>query len=78
MSSDPPMLESVLAEVPIPGHPYGAEGVAEVNTCQPMPAIANAIERAVGWWLTELPKSPPKVVPRLIRRVAVTRNGLRP
>jgi CO/xanthine dehydrogenase Mo-binding subunit len=51
----------LVVEVPNPGHPYGAKGVAEVNICPPMAAIANAIERAVGPRLTELPMSPPKV-----------------
>jgi hypothetical protein len=36
----------------------GAKGVAEVNVCPPMAAIANAIGRAVGKWLNELPMSP--------------------
>jgi CO/xanthine dehydrogenase Mo-binding subunit len=40
---------------------YGAKGAAEVNICPPMAAIANAIERAVGTRLTELPMSPVKV-----------------
>jgi hypothetical protein len=35
--------------------------VAEANICPPMAAIVNAIERAVGTRLTELPMSPPKV-----------------
>jgi len=61
VSSDLPMIETVVVEVPNPGHPYGAKGVAEVNICPPMAAIANAIERAVGPRLTELPMSPPKV-----------------
>jgi CO/xanthine dehydrogenase Mo-binding subunit len=61
VSSDLPMIEPVMVEVPNPGHPYGAKGVAEVNICPPMAAIANAIERAVGTRLTELPMSPPKV-----------------
>ena len=51
-----------VVEVPNPDHPYGAKGVAEVNICPPMAAIANAIERAVGRRLTELPMSPPKVL----------------
>jgi NADH:ubiquinone oxidoreductase subunit len=65
----PPTLEKVT---PMPwwkphrpnltGHPYGAKGVAEVNICPPMAAIANAIERAIGMRLTELPMSPPKVL----------------
>ena len=62
VASDLPMIEPVMVEVPNPGHPYGAKGVAEVNICPPMAAIANAIERAVGRRLTELPMSPPKVL----------------
>ena len=61
VSSDLPMIETVVVEVPNPGHPYDAKGVAEVDICPPMAAIANAIERAVGPRLTELPTSPPKV-----------------
>jgi CO/xanthine dehydrogenase Mo-binding subunit len=62
VASDLPMIEAVLVEVPNPAHPYGAKGVAEVNICPPMAAIANAIERAIGRRLTELPMSPPKVL----------------
>jgi CO/xanthine dehydrogenase Mo-binding subunit len=62
VASDLPMIEPVVVEVPNPGHPYGAKGVAEVNICPPMAAIANAIERATGKRLTELPMSPPKVL----------------
>ncbi len=62
VASDLPMIEPVLVEVPNPNHPYGAKGVAEVNICPPMAAIANAIERATGRRLTELPMSPPKVL----------------
>ena len=62
VASDLPMIEPVLVEVPNPNHPYGAKGAAEVNICPPMAAIANAIERAVGRRLTELPMSPPKVL----------------
>jgi CO/xanthine dehydrogenase Mo-binding subunit len=61
VSSDLPMIEPIMIEVPNPGDPYGAKGAAEVNICPPMAAIANAIERAVGTRLTELPMSPPKV-----------------
>ncbi len=62
VASDLPMIETLLVEVPNPGHPYGAKGVGEVNICPPMAAIANAIDRAVGRRLTELPMSPPKVL----------------
>jgi CO/xanthine dehydrogenase Mo-binding subunit len=56
------MIEAVLVEVPNPSHPFGAKGVAEVNICPPMAAIANAIQRAAGPRMTVLPMSPPKVL----------------
>jgi CO/xanthine dehydrogenase Mo-binding subunit len=48
--------------VPNPNHPYGVKGVAEANIVPPMAAIANAIQRATGVRLTDLPMSPPKVL----------------
>ena len=65
VSSDLPMLDAVLVEVPNPTHPYGAKGVGEVCICPPMAAIANAIEAATGKRLSELPMSPPKVLAAL-------------
>ncbi len=65
VSSDLPMLDAVLVEVPNPTHPYGAKGVGEVCICPPMAAIANAIESATGKRLTDLPMSPPKVLAAL-------------
>jgi CO/xanthine dehydrogenase Mo-binding subunit len=62
VASDVPMIDAVLVEVPNPSHPYGAKGVGEVNICPPMAAIANAIDRATGTRLTELPMSPPRVL----------------
>ena len=62
VASDLPMIDAVLVEVPNPTHPYGAKGVGEVNICPPMAAIANAIDRAIGCRMTELPMSPPKVL----------------
>jgi CO/xanthine dehydrogenase Mo-binding subunit len=65
VASDLPMIDAVLVEVPNPAHPYGAKGVGEVNICAPMAAIANAIHRAVGVRMQELPMSPPKVAAAL-------------
>ncbi|MGH7126603.1 MAG: xanthine dehydrogenase family protein molybdopterin-binding subunit, partial [Stellaceae bacterium] len=65
VASDLPMIETVIVEVPNPSHPYGATGVAEVNICPPMAAIANAIDRATGKRLTELPMSPRKLLAAL-------------
>jgi CO/xanthine dehydrogenase Mo-binding subunit len=65
VASDVPMIDAVLVEVPNPSHPYGAKGVGEVNIVPPMAAIANAIDRAVGTRLTELPMSPPRLLAAL-------------
>lgn len=62
VASDLPMIEAILVQVPNPNHPYGVKGVGEANIVPPMAAVANAIERATGKRLTELPMSPPKVL----------------
>jgi CO/xanthine dehydrogenase Mo-binding subunit len=70
VASDLPMIEAILVEVPNPAHPYGAKGVGEVNICAPMAAIANAIDRAVGVRMQELPMSPPRVAAALDAKAA--------
>ena len=65
VSSDLPMIEPILVEVPNPAHPFGAKGVGEVNIVPPMAAIANAIENAIHRRMTELPMSPPRVLAAL-------------
>ena len=44
--------------------PFGAKGVGEVATFCVAPAIANAIDDAVGMRLMELPLNPEPVYPR--------------
>ena len=61
VTSDVPMIEPVLVEVPNPNHPFGVKGVGEVNICPPMAAIANAIANATNRRMQELPMSPPKL-----------------
>jgi CO/xanthine dehydrogenase Mo-binding subunit len=58
---DLPMIETILVEVPNPGHPIGIRGVGEVPIVPPPAAVANAIYRAIGVRMTELPMSPPKL-----------------
>ena len=57
-SLDVPMIDSVLIEVPNPGHPFGVRGVGESPLVPPLAALSNAIRDAVGVRLTELPMSP--------------------
>jgi CO/xanthine dehydrogenase Mo-binding subunit len=63
---DLPMIDTVIVEVPNPGHPYGVRGVGEVPIVPPPAAIANAIYRAVGVRLRELPMSPGRVVKAIL------------
>ena len=60
-SLDLPMIDTVLVEVPNPGHPYGVRGVGEVPIVPPPGAIANAIHKAIGVRMCELPMSPGRV-----------------
>jgi CO/xanthine dehydrogenase Mo-binding subunit len=62
---DVPMIEPVIVEVPNPGHPYGVRGVGEIPIVPPPAAIANAIYRAVGVRLSQLPMSPDRVLEAL-------------
>ena len=55
---DLPMIDTVLVEVPNPGHPFGVRGVGEVSIVPPPAALANAIHAAVGVRPTGLPMSP--------------------
>jgi xanthine dehydrogenase molybdenum-binding subunit len=61
-SLDLPMIDAVIVEVPNPGHPYGVRGVGEVPIVPPPGAVANAIYRAIGIRMEELPMSPGRVV----------------
>ncbi len=55
---DVPMIETILVEVPNPGHPFGVRGVGEVSIVPPMAAFANAISHAIGTRMTSLPMNP--------------------
>src|SRR6516165_4628785 len=57
-SLDVPMIDTVIVEVPNPGHPYGVRGVGEVPIVPPPAALANAIYQAVGVRMRRLPMSP--------------------
>ena len=62
VASDLPNIETVILEIPNPGHPYGVRGVGETPIVPPLAAIANGVSRAAGVRLTELPMSPPKLL----------------
>jgi len=62
---DLPMIESIIVEVPNPGHPYGVRGVGEVPIVPPPAALANAIYRAIGVRMNILPMTPARIVAEL-------------
>ena len=72
ISLDLPMIDTVIVEVPSPSHPYGVRGVGEISIVPPPAAIANAIYRAVGVRLRELPMDPTSVMEAVWRQ---TRHG---
>jgi xanthine dehydrogenase molybdenum-binding subunit len=65
---DVPLIETIIVEVPNPSHPYGVRGVGETPIVAPPAAVANAIYRATGMRMRELPISPPKLWKAIVRR----------
>ena len=72
---DLPMIETIIVEVPNPGHPYGVRGVGEVPIVPPPAALANAIYDAVGVRLSVLPMTPARIVAGLSRNGIPTYEG---
>jgi len=66
VASDLPMIDTIVVEVPNPGHPYGVRGVGEVGIVPPLAAVANAIYDATGCRLRDLPMSPVKVLDAIV------------
>jgi CO/xanthine dehydrogenase Mo-binding subunit len=62
---DLPMIETIIVEVPNPGHPYGVRGVGEVPIVPPPAAIANAIHDAIGVRMNVLPMTPARIIAEL-------------
>lgn len=67
---DLPMIDTVIVEVPNPGHPYGVRGVGEAPITCPPAALANAIYRAVGVRMAELPMTPGRVLEAILDQKA--------
>ena len=69
VSSDLPMIETVILEIPNPGHPYGVRGVGETPIVPPLAAINNAVSRATKVRFSELPLSPPRVLSAIKKKL---------
>jgi xanthine dehydrogenase molybdenum-binding subunit len=60
-SLDVPRIATYIVEEPSGDHPYGIRAVGQVPIVPPAAAIANAIYRAVGVRLRELPMTPERL-----------------
>ena len=65
---DLPMIETCIVEVPDPAIRSASRGVGEVSIVPPPAAVANAIYRATGVRMTELPMSPPRVLKAILHK----------
>ncbi len=65
VASDLPMIDTVIVEVPNPGHPYGVRGVGETSIVPPLAAVANAVAAATGVRMQHIPMSPPRILAAL-------------
>jgi putative selenate reductase molybdopterin-binding subunit len=61
-ADDMPEMTTILVPTHEPTGPFGAKSVAEVPTNGPAPAVANAVQHAIGVRLTELPLTPDRVL----------------
>ena len=68
VASDLPMIDTVILEIPNPGHPYGVRGVGETPIVPPLAAMANSVADAAGVRMTELPMSPPKLLKAILSK----------
>tara|TARA_B100000749_G_scaffold126276_1_gene96926 strand:- start:47 stop:316 length:270 start_codon:yes stop_codon:yes gene_type:complete len=64
-SLDVPMIDTVILEVPNPGHPFGVRGVGEASIVPCLAAIANAIYNATGLRMYQLPMSPGTILTKM-------------
>ena len=62
VASDLPRIDTVILEIPNPGHPYGVRGVGETPIVPPLAALSNAVSRAIGVRMSSLPMSPPRIL----------------
>jgi CO/xanthine dehydrogenase Mo-binding subunit len=67
----PDELVPIVVEVPHPDGPFGAKGVGESGLLAVSPAVANAVEAAVGVRIRDLPITPEKILRALANRAGL-------
>ena len=61
VASDMPMIEPVMVQKINPNHRFGVKGVGEVSIVPPLAAVANAVSRAAGKRMPDLPLAPDRI-----------------
>lgn len=64
-SPDMPPVKILLVEENEPGGPFGAKSIGEICTVPTAAAVVNAVNRALGTELTELPLTPERIIEAL-------------
>jgi len=59
---DVPPIDCVIIETPVPNVPYGVRGVGEVPIVPVAGAVANAVARAIGVRVLQMPMTPERVL----------------
>jgi CO/xanthine dehydrogenase Mo-binding subunit len=62
---DAPLMEVITLDIPRKNGPFGASGTAEYADAPTAPAIMNAVARACGVRIRDLPATPEKVLAAL-------------
>jgi CO/xanthine dehydrogenase Mo-binding subunit len=70
----PESLRPIIVEVPHETGPFGAKGAGETGALTVAPAIANAIEDAIGVRIRDLPITPEKVLRALREQKSQSRR----
>jgi len=71
---DAPQIVARIIEIPYSGGPGGAKGLGELPVHGAAPAVANALEHALGVRLRDLPLTPEKIYAALQARRGVRRE----
>jgi nicotinate dehydrogenase large molybdopterin subunit len=62
MVNEMPQMETILVEVPGFAGPFGAKGLGETAMLASTPAVINAVSRAIGTRIREIPATPERVM----------------
>jgi CO/xanthine dehydrogenase Mo-binding subunit len=73
---DAPRFETVLVEDPFPLGPGGAKGIGELPMDGGAPAIAAAVEHAIGVAIDELPLTPERILRAFETSASARARGL--